>query len=164
MVGEELEGDQGEWILAGGLLGVKVPPNGGGGYLTLADGQEALNVGPLLAMGREAAQEQLVYGLPLELTAFEQRAQDLQEEGLAGPEEAADPYADALLVVAIRRIGVTIQDYAEVALPLGRDDKVRDLTDEHARISIGHLDDRLYPLLYGRGERVTDSHHASSPR
>ena len=122
IVGEQLEGDQGQRIVLAGEHGVQVAAHGRRADLAGADVQEAREVGTFGAGGRHAVEEGRARRPAIDLAAFQQYAQHLHQERLAGPEETADPDADALFVFAVGRIGVSVEDLAEIALPLRRHD------------------------------------------
>ena len=163
-LGEELEGDQGQRLVAGRLLRVQIPAHHGGGDLALADGEEALDIRFLLAGIGDAVEEHVVDALMIELSALQQGAERLHQQRLAGAEETADPDADTALVLAIRGIAVGVQRPVQEPLPLRGDHETAQLCQHHCRFPVEDLDDRFDGLGDGSGEEIAYLHYSSSPR
>ena len=161
--GEELEGKQGQRVAGVGQHGVQVAADGGGADTVCAGAQETVEVGAVRAGGRQAVQKNLMGGPVAELVSLQQHAEHLHEQRLAGAEEAADPDADTLLVLADGGICVGVEHAVQVALPLGGDDQIGQLALYHGRPAVGDLDDRLNPLLHGGCEDVPNAHEPSCP-
>ena len=164
VAGEQLEGDQRQSVLLRGQLRVQVAADHRGAQRALADGEEALQIGPIGAIAGQPVEEQVLDALGAEVAALQQGAEHLHQQGLAGAEEAADPDAHALLVVAVGGVRVGVQHLTQEALPGLGDHQAVQLGGDDGRLAVEHLDHRLDPLGDRGGEKIADLHYNSSPR
>ena len=158
VVGKQLEGDQGQRVVLAGEHGVQVAAHGRRTDLAGTDVQEPRQVGAFGTGGRQAVEENCARRPAIDRASFQQHAQHLHQERLAGPEETADPDADPLLVFALGRIGVGVEDLAEIALPLRGHDQVGQLAQQDPRPAVGDLDHWLDAFLNGRRKCGADKH------
>ena len=157
---EELERDQRERVVAAGLHGMQVAADNRRRDLALANGEVAADGVAVGAIARQAIQEDVVGRLALQIGAFEHHAQHFDQQGLTRAEEAADPDADALLVIALGGICISVKDTAEVLFPLRRDDQVAEFAQQDGWTAINDFDNGFNALLDCRGECLAYLHQA----